>query len=161
MFFQCNKNLKEKLMEISKRKRKEKLPILKLVTPNLGKLPSRLQAFLCLHEDPNPPSLHNISTPWWGWRAAAMNGNSPVVLREKQPQSFLPWRHIWDMNGLFMTLQFRPSPAGQALCMAGKEAARGSAESLKEPVVVWTRRSWRRKRPKERGQMCKPEQTTS
>ena len=135
------RNLKETLMEI---KKKDKAPVWALVMPVSGKLPAASEHFfVCIKSffffPPLPLSLQSITSPWWGSWATAMSSNSPVVQRGKQPQSFLPWRHIWDANGLFMTLQFRPLPVGPVLCIVQcQRGRRWTAEqgAAEEPVVV-------------------------
>lgn len=100
-----------------------------------GKTSSSFQTFLYLHKEHFSHSFCEAShLPGGGseqQQRTAMNSNSPVVQRGKQPQSFLPWRHIWDMNGLFMTLQFCPLPVGPVLCIRKGGGEWQSRESLR------------------------------
>lgn len=93
--------------------------------PDLGKLLAASKHFFVCRKNIFPHIVQGAASPWWGYRARAANSTAAVVTaRNKNTLSFLPWRHIWDMNGSFMTLQFCPLLVGSVLCSVQRRGRR-------------------------------------
>lgn len=83
------------------------------------------------------------------------------IKKKEKPQSFLPWRHIWDINGLFMTLQFCPFsfwPSVVHCTVSEREEENGGTGSHRGAAGCLDEMSERRELLKER-EMCWAEQS--